>query len=184
MKPKKLKSSLILLFLLPLSITILGTGCEKDEPEEEQVFSTETPPGFSIYKTNGDYFDLVNIGMRDDNIVRTPTFISGDKLDIEGSKITYKYRTKLEDGYILDREAVYTTDAFLDLTIEEYYNWEIDNETYSMPHDLIEDHILDTSPYTEFWQTESNIESNEFAKSEINELIKNNQLSLYFNKLK
>ncbi len=31
MKSKKLKPLLILLLLLPLSITILGTGCEKDE---------------------------------------------------------------------------------------------------------------------------------------------------------
>ncbi len=31
MKPKKLKPLLILLFLFPLSITILGTGCEKDD---------------------------------------------------------------------------------------------------------------------------------------------------------
>lgn len=31
MKPEKLKKFLILLFLLPFSITILGTGCEKDD---------------------------------------------------------------------------------------------------------------------------------------------------------
>ena len=115
MKPEKLKSLLILLFLLPLSITILGTGCEKDEPEEEQVFSTRSP-GFAIYKTNGDYFNLVDIGMRDGSVVRTPTFISGYKLEIEGDRITYKNRLKLDEGYILDKEAS-PNDAFLDIRL-------------------------------------------------------------------
>ena len=182
MKPKKLKSLLILLFLLPLSITILGTGCEKDEPEEEQGFSTRFP-GFAIYKTNGDYFNLVDIGMRDGSIVRTPTFIYGYKLEIEGDRITYKNRLKLDEGYILDKEAS-SNDAFLDITIAEYYQWEVDNETSGMSHELMEQHILDEAPYIELWYTKEDIEKDELTRSEINELIKNNNLSLYFEKLK
>ncbi len=181
---RKLKSSLILLFLLPLSITILGTGCEKDEPEEEQVFSTETPPGFSIYKTNGDYFDLVDVGVRDETIFRKSTYACDNSVDETDSKISYRYRTELVDNYILDQEAYFNTDAFLNITISEYYTWEIENDRCSMPSSILLEHILDTSPYSEFWELKEDIEKDELTRSEINELIKNNNLSLYFEKLK
>ncbi len=180
---RKLKSSLILLFLLPLSITILGTGCEKDEPEEEQVFSTEFP-GFAIYKTNGDYFDLVDVGMQDDIIVRQPTFAYGNTVDLYDNIVSYSKRQKLENNYILGISAVLSTDVFLDISIAEYYQWEIENDTYCMPVDSLYNHILDQNPYSEFWKLKENLDIKELTKSEINELIKNNKLSLYFNKLK
>lgn len=183
MKPKIFKPHLYYILLL-ISSGILFTSCDKVSWEEEQTFRTFTPPGFSIYKTKGVYFDLATVGMQDDEIIRKFSYSYDNKLEINGGKITYKYRTKLVNGYVLDEESAYGYDAFLDLTIAEHYYWEIENERPTMPNELIRTHILDTNPYIEYWSIKDNLSIRELSLADINRLIKRHQLSLYFNKLK
>ena len=49
-----------------------------------------------------------------------------------------------------------------------------------MSHELMEQHILDEAPYIELWYSKEDQEILELTESEINELIKNNNLSLCF----
>jgi hypothetical protein len=168
-----------------ITLLIFSLFCNSCEP----WFKPVLPPGISIYKTNGDYFDHVTVGMKGDRIFRTSIF-SGEKSKfiISGTDTIYKYRVKLENGYILSFEADSRYDVFLDLTFKQHMALE---KIYSggIPPDILKSHILDKNPYSVYYrdtaeprlfeQTLGTVDT-----SEINQIIREGKLDQYFEKLR
>lgn len=181
MNAKILKLSIIFL------IIILDLSCDKIKNEDEY-------PGVSIYKTKSDYFNLVDIGMKDDRIYHTqhfwnPRYNSFNKMEILNNDTIYKYRYRLTEGYVLDGEAGVNDDVFLNLTFKEYLNREIKNSVLGIgayiPDDTLRKYILDKDPYTEFYQNRVDVKRLYIHDSlEINEIIKNGEIDKYFEKIK
>jgi hypothetical protein len=145
-------------------------------------------PGVSIYKTNADYFNNVDIGMHGDEIYRTESFWNAryntlSKLRIENNDTVYKGRYKLSGGYILDSEAILSGDVFLDLTHKQHLIRELNGEIIT--HDTIRRHILDADPYIEFYRNRTDVKRFYIVDTlEINEIIKNGEIDKYFERLK
>jgi hypothetical protein len=158
------------------------------------IFKPDPPsgPGISIYKTKGDYFNLVDIGMKGDKIFRTESFWNSrynsmDKLEIIGNDTIYKGRYKLPNGYILDAEADERYDVFLDITFKEQLYRELagNHPTVAMPFDTIRKYIIDKDPYTEFYRNKTKIRVLSIADSlEIKRIILLGEIDKYFEKLK
>lgn len=177
MKPKILKiSTILLIFTLNFSCDVLKT--EGDYP------------GVSIYKTKGDYFNLVDIGMKGDEIYRTcsfwnPRYNSLTKMIIRDNDTIYSFRCKLVNGYVLDAEADENTDVFISMTNKDHLVWQIANEIGAIPHDTLRKYILDKAPYIEFYRNRTDVKRLYMEDSlEINEIIKNGEIDKYFEKLK
>ena len=147
------------------------------------------PPGISIYKTNGDYFDNADIGMKGDEIFRTSIYsIAMYKFITNDTDTIYKYRIRLRDGYVLDFEADSRYDVFLDLTFKQHMSLE---KKYpgGIPGDILIDHILDKNPYSVYYRDTA--EPRLFGQTvetvdtiELNQIIKEGNLDKYFEKLR
>lgn len=181
MKSKILKLTSVLLFFS------FSYGCEKIKYEDQY-------PGVSIYKTKGDYFDLVAVGMKEDRFYRTqilwnPRYNSFIKLEIRNNDTIYKFRHRLIDGYVLGGEAGLNTDVFLNITFKEYLKRQLRNYESGIgayvPDDTLRKYILDKDPYTEFYQNRTGAKRLYMRDSlEINEIIENGEIDKYFKKLK
>lgn len=150
----------------------MGAGCKP-----EALY-----PGISIYKTRGNYYELVTIGMKGDKIFRGSYTSERYKFDYSNNDTVYKMRARLIDGYVLDRESSNEYDVFLGLTFKEYMRKE--TKYGYLPHDSIYKYIIDKDPYTEYYRENR---SEGFSISDtavINELIRKGELQKYFNREK
>jgi len=172
-------------FTLIISLVIINLVCNSCEP----FFKPALPPGISIYKTNGDYFDLVTIGMKGDRIFRTSNY-SGElhKFNIAGGDTIYKYRIKLTNDYILSFEADSRYDVFLDITFKQHMSLDMIYPS-GIPHEILASHILDKSPYSVYYRDTA--EPRQFEQtlemvdtSEINQIIREGKLDQFFEKLR
>jgi hypothetical protein len=170
------------IWLLTLIITFLVCGSCKP------LFIHDTTPGIAIYKTNGDYFELADIGMKGDKIFRTSIY-SGDmfKFSTENGDTVYKYRIKLRGGYVLGFEADSRYDVFLDLTFKEQMR--LEKIQGGLSHDVLLNHIKDKNPYSVFYR--DNAEPRLFGYTVetvdtvmINQIIKDGTLDKHFERLK
>lgn len=170
-----------------LFLIILIAGCNLIENEEQYS-------GVSIYKTRGDYFNLVSIGMKGDEIYYTQSlWNSGNnslqKMEVRNNDTIYKYRYRLGNGYILAGEAGLEEDVFLELSFKDYLKREIKNDEMgigvSVPGDTLKKYILDKDPYIEFYQNRTDVKRLYLSDSlEIERIIKNGELDKYFKQLK
>lgn len=167
-----MKSIHIKISVFVLLIALMGAGCK---PAPSRI-------GISIYKTRGDYFDLVTIGMKKDKIFRGSYTSDRNKFDYSNNDTIYKKRVRLINGYVLDRESSKEYDVFLGLTFKEYMRKET---TYGfLPDDTLYKYIIDKNPYTEYYREEISEMSEGFSISDtavINELIRKGELHKYFN---
>lgn len=179
MKPKNINLGFIIM------IITLSYGCE--------IFDNESlPPGISIYKPKGDYFDLVDIGMMGDKIYRTNSYWneryeSFNYMEIRGDDTVYTCRYKLPDGYILDSDANEQNDVFLNITFKEQLYRELsgNHPGAAMPHDTIRKYILDKDPYIEFYRNRTNVKLFSISDSlEIKEILLKGEIDKYFKKIK
>lgn len=174
MGTKLLKQGLYFIFLV-----LLCNGCEV-------ITSQEIEPGISIYKTRGDYFDLVDIGMKADKVFRRSSFSADhSKLIFTNNDTIYRYRLKLINGYILDREADERYDVFLSLTFKKHLNLEREYGLTTLPDDTLKLYILDSSPYTEFYRENGNHKKFDYPDTAvINSIIRENRIEEFFNRIK
>lgn len=147
-------------------------------------------PGISLYKSRGDYFELVTVGFQNNKIIRTWGYNQSKyKFVISGRDTIFRYRIRMANGYVLDAEANYKTDAFINLTHKQYIIKESNYSDFSIPHDTLKKHIIDKNPYIEFYRDEANpkrfgfSEIEEIDTAEINRIIKENKIELYFNRI-
>lgn len=163
----------ISIFLLPFAL--METMCKP----------VPTRPGISIYKTRGNYLDLVTVGMKGDRIFRGSYTSEDYKFDYTVNDTIYKNRVQLINGYVLDRESSKEYDVFLGLTFKEYM---IKETKYGyLPDDSVYKYIIDKNPYTEYHREKISETSEGFSISDtaaINELIRKGELHKYFNREK
>jgi hypothetical protein len=177
-------NTLLLRFLI---LNILGFFIFNSCDDLEVAYNE---PGISIYKTNGDYFELTKIGMKGELIYRYDSYSQdfGEltcKLLIIGDDTVYRYRARLQDGYILDAEADERYDAFLSLSYKEYLIKEQYNIDNCLPLDALRKYILDKDPYNVFYRNKTKIKRFTIADSlEIDEIIRGGQIDEYFEKRK
>jgi hypothetical protein len=178
-----MNKQLVKIILLFIFYTILYTGCE--------LFKNESiAPGISIYKTRGDYFDLVTIGMKGEIIFRRSSFsLDKYRFIFSDTDTIYKFRIRLINGYILSFEADEKYDVFLDLTFKQHILLEKKTGHNTLSDDTLVNHILDKNPYIEFYRDKadprrfSNIPEN-VDTSEINKIIKDGKIEQYFTRIK
>lgn len=143
-------------------------------------------PGISIYKTNGDYFYLVDIGMKGDKIFRRDSYLTDrSKIEILGVDTIYKNRQKLANGYILDWEADERYDVFLNMSFKEHMRKEVECQSVCLSDDTLKNYILDRAPYKEFYREIG--DTKKFTHpdtSELNKIIRDGKIEDYFKRLK
>ena len=178
MKPtnRLLKQSFILLLLLVSSC--------------ESFNSQSTAPGITIYKTRGDYFDLVTVGLKDGLIVRRPSYSHDSyKFNFANNDTVYRYRVMLINGYVLDCESDKFTDVFLDISFKKHILMEQKLGRTTLSDSVILKHIIDKEPYIEFYRDESTPRifdqfPGEVDTSLINQIIREGNIEQYFTRIK
>lgn len=148
------------------------------------------PPGIAIYKTNGDYFNLTTVGIKDNQIFRRPSYtLNTYKFIFSDQDTIFKYRARLISGYVLDCESDERYDVFLDLSFKQHMMLEEACERTTLPDDTIRNHILDENPFIEFYRDNSvprkfnNLTEN-IDTAEINRIIREGNLEQFFTRTK
>jgi hypothetical protein len=135
-----------------------------------------------IYQTNADYINYVNIWGTDHD--HASNVLISDRLNFENNDTTFKYRWKLEQGYVADYSEIWYSDYFTNVTFKEILKY---NELTkaAFPFDSIETRIIDKAPFIEFYVDDKDL----FYKmpeqiDEINEIIRNGEIGKYLHRLK
>jgi|WetSurMetagenome_2_1015567.scaffolds.fasta_scaffold04808_2 hypothetical protein len=171
--------------IIQLIIIIISLG-KDGELQKDQVII----PGISIYKTKGNYFDLVDIGIKGDRIFRRSSFSNDNsKISISNTDTVYKARQRLVNGYVLDYEADVRYDVFLNLTYKEHIILEKKCGRTTLPDDTLIAHIIDKDPYLEFYRDVKNLRKfgntpDNIDTSAINKIILDGKIKQFFKKLK
>lgn len=131
-----------------IALLVVFYGCKsknnvkQESNQKPSEFVPEYAPGPQalVYKTNGDYYNLVPVLLSDDKteIVSYPH----PKDLIVGAD--YLLPTLLDNGYLLDNRGIGKNVAFLKLTYQEYS--ELENPP-TLPE--LYDYIIDKNPLTE-----------------------------------
>jgi hypothetical protein len=183
MNPEILKLTMVVLLLL-----FTGASCQKDEIEyADESIEISSYPGITIYKTKKDYINYVDVQITDDGRLNAiPSYNKNDPRISFDSKGNAKqnFRWRLKSGYILDNNAS-LREAFTNITIHEYVDWNTSHGVSSWPNSSIEPRIIDKDPFTEFYFHDGiNKTPRTFTLGEINDMIKNGTLETVFTKLK
>lgn len=194
MKHKILKfSTVILLF------AFIGASCQKDEIEyadENMIIKIgSADPGWSIYKTKGDYFNYISFQLLDDGRLNaTPAFTLKSLEDPFGEpslkrdkngKIVPNFRWHLTGGYIIDHGTYIRNRVFANITFQEFVDYTDKNNTGSWPDELLEPRIIDKDPFEEFYYLSRYGRSSiTITVGEINKMIEEGTLETVFEKLK
>ena len=185
MKPKFLKTGIFVLLFI-----FIGTGesCKKDEwVLADENIEINSYPEIIIYKTKKDYINYVDIQMTDDGRINAiPSYNLNDPR-ISTDKNGYpkqNFRYRLKSGYVLDNNAS-LNEAFTNITIKEYVNWNTENGVAVWPNSLIEPRIIDKNPFAEFFILDGSKKGGKmYSIGELNDLIENQTLETVFTRLK
>lgn len=184
MKTRILKLSLIFLFLF----SITGAGCKKDKIEyADESIKISSYPGITIYKTDRDYIDYVDVQVTDDGRLNAiPAYTKDDPriyVDAKGNA-RQNFRFRLKSGYILDNNSS-LKDVFTNISFREYVDYNTNHGIAGWPDSLIIPRIIDKNPFTEFYYLNGiNKTPKTFTIGEINEMIEADSLKTVFTKLK
>jgi hypothetical protein len=174
-KTKNMKT--IILKLLPILLfSWLNFSCD--------IVNTEDlGPGISIYKTKGDYFNFITVGMKGDQVFRIYHYYSDSKMVVSGNDTIYRFRWQLPNGYVLDAEADERYDVFLNITCKEQFY----RELHGIPfiNDTIKKYIIDKDPYLEYYRNKTEVKRFGISDSiEIKQIILDGEIDKYFEKVK
>lgn len=114
------------------------------EQSDERPVGLPMPPAV-IYKTSGDYYDNVPVGM-DATRRRVVSYPAPSDLRVGGQ---LAMPVRLSDGYLLDRRGVNERTAFLDYTYEEYAALPAPPTARQL-----ERHVIARTPFTEMYFVE------------------------------
>lgn len=167
-------------------LTAFFVGCNILGTEDQK-------PGIALYKTKGDYFDLVTIGMKGNKIYSIPGFWNGRYnairgLEIKNNDTIFTGRYKLPDGYVLSYSEGLQS-VFINMTHKEYLYREMANAQERtgiiVSMDTLRKYILDKDPYLEFYRNNTDVKRFELSDSlEIREIILSGEINKYFDRLK
>jgi hypothetical protein len=183
-----MKTTLLKISIIFLLLSLMGAGCKKDEIQyADESLEISGEPGFSIYKTNGDYFNFVSvIVVSDEHLAAVPGYTLNDpsiKVDANG-KVSPNFRWRLKNGYIIAK-GTDVNSVFTNITFQEYVDYNTAHGVACWPDNLIRAKIIDRSPFTEFYHHDGwNKPSKTYTLGEINKMIEAGTLETTFEKLK
>ena len=131
-----------------------------------------------VYKTKGDYFNLVPILLSEDKTKILAVPDPSDLCHIYKDDSIWQKPSRLLNDYLLDHRGIWLNVAFLDMTYEEYMVY---SDTL-VPLESILTIIKDDDPLLEFYYDEEGKVGRDTTV--INNLIKKGELEKYFTRLK
>ncbi len=163
-------------------MVLLFSNCNKEEIEyaDENIVISRQPTGFSVYKTNKDYFNYIAIGFDGNIVTMYPDYdLNSPRITIEeDGSITYNLRWRLKSGYIVGK-GINIDRVFTDITFQELI------EQDDISSSWFKQRIIDEEPFTEYyWLGGLNLPNKEFTLGEINEMCEDGTLETVFVKLK
>ena len=167
-----------LIYLFIAAMLCSASSCHKSEA----LYS-----GVSVYKARGDYFDKLNVGIKNNKIFRTPYVKVGGNVIITETDTIWKLRKNLVKDYVLESGGNLKYDAFLDISFKELLIWQEKYGETSFCSDTAWKYMLDQDPYIEFYRAKDNeMFTNEgnLDTTGLNKIILDGKLEKYFNKLK
>ncbi len=171
----------IILKLLPILLfSWLNISCD--------IVKTEAlSPGISIYKTKGDYFNFITVGMKGDQVFRIYNYWSAnttfERMVISSNDTINGRRYKLPDGYVLDEEADERYDVFLNITCKEQFYREMHGVPFT--NDSIRKYIIDKDPYVVYYRYRKDLPAMWIVDSlKIKQIILDGEIDKYFEKVK
>ncbi|MCK4662923.1 MAG: hypothetical protein KAT68_08665 [Bacteroidales bacterium] len=138
-------------------------------------------PGRKIYKTRGDYNNLIFIRLSKDKkmVVQYPGPSGVYYINKDGDTILFT-PTILHQDFLLDNKGISVNSVFIDITYEEFSKRES-----SLSQEEMLNMIVDDDPIIELYKTRKSAELlPELTVDKINELIDNDELDKYFEQLK
>lgn len=165
----------------------IGTSCQKDKIEyADDSIEVSSFPEISIYKTKGNYFNNIMVGINENNEISSyPDYNekSENILANKNGEYKFKYKWLLRNGYIVVQGGEFNS-AVTDISLTEFVNF---NEPYktNWDIDMLKTRIIDTDPYTEFYFYNGLEKTPEiYTLGEIYDMIENGTLETVFTKLK
>jgi hypothetical protein len=167
-------------YIIMIAIFLLSSKCEPLKTEAQYR-------GVSLYKTRGDYFDKVTVGIKkeENRIFRTSD--AREKVIITDTDTIPKRRAKLINGYVLNSEADLKYDAFLSLSYKDLLLWQERYNEIALSIDTAWKYMLDQDPYIEFYLAKDNDMfhfEGVLDTSGLNQIIMDGSIEEYFTKLK
>jgi hypothetical protein len=162
-----------IVFMLVAACMITGSCNSAKKSRFSDNFPALTGPNIYIYKTRGDYYTQVPIGLSADK----KTIVSYPDIKDVFTNGKLAYPTVLEDGFLLDNRGISENVAFLKLTYQQYATLK------ATPNpDSLFNLILDNDPLTLLYDCGSK-NNYQNLPGQLNELIKAKDFSR-FKKLK
>jgi hypothetical protein len=130
-----------------------------------------------LYKLKADYTKNVCVMMD-----QKKTRIKGYPSPGDGAGDTACHPIQLINGYYLDYICNYgVNSAYLKISREEFINW-----VYEVPADSYKYYLLDTDPFLEYYEANYKLPNDtcDFDTTCLNKLIRNNEIELFFDRLK
>lgn len=172
--------------VLALLLAFMGAGCEKEE--DLSYLDNKTPLtlgnlSFSIYKTKKDYFYNVSVTPMQDYIFCPELRKSDERITLYKGKYYYSQRFRLNDNYIVSRE-VGVISYFTSLSYDDYIREDL-APVVGVANPKVINSIVDHDPFTEFYISPKSFNGKGWITlDEINQLIKEKKLEMYFTKIK
>ena len=157
-----------------IMIVLLAWSCKTQQKVDNMASKNEivkidysSGPTTYIYKTNGDYLNLVPISLSDD---KTKILSYPHPKDIY-YKGVLAVPTQLEGGYLLDNRGISKNVAFINMTYEDY------SELKKAPAvDELFNIIVDANPIKELYNCGNRYQYKDVV-AELNVIIKSNKLN-------
>jgi hypothetical protein len=165
-----MKQAILILSITALLLQSCGSGrkTQNEQPGETPLVPVAVPQqGYMVYKTKGDYYNLVPVQLTEDKtgIVSYPAVSDLRR----GGEFTYPI--KLADGYLLDRRGIGPNTAFLELSYESFF--EIGG---APPTSDLKGLVHDDDPFLELYSCLTRIEESAVIEY-VNGLIQSGELS-------
>jgi hypothetical protein len=161
------------LFLIALLISVWSCNQEDDDSGSSYMIR--------IYKTNGDYFNKINIWANFNHSIQLDTSIF---LSIQGGDTVCHPRWRLEQGYVAASAESSPLDWYTDVTFSEILSYNKQTNK-PFPLDSLLKRVIDKDPFIEYYADSKKL----FGRmpkqiEEINEIIRNGELEKYFKRVK
>jgi hypothetical protein len=179
-----MKKTLLKIGAFLLLFALVGISCKKDEEDlsylDKNIKFYPTEPGFSIYKTKNDYFFNVPVSRYMNTYYTRVIDEDCPCITLYKGKYYFNERYRLINGYILDSGGV--DDVFTSLSFDTYIREKLSPEFNQwVTNPKVINSIIDQDPFVEFYYSDKNMEDKGgFTISDLNQLIKENQLEKYF----
>jgi len=183
---KNMKSIYLKISVFVLLLAIVGAGCEKEE--DLSYLDNKTPLtlgnlSFPIYRTKKDYFYNVSVTPMQDYIYSPELSANSSSITLYKGRYYYLQRFRLSDNYIVGGD-IGVKSYFTNLSYDDYIKEGLAPKV-GVTNPKVIASIVDRDPFTEFYISPKSFNGKGWITlDEINQLIKEKKLEVYFTKIK